>query len=121
MPTASQDFQGLVARAGQGDREAFRLLAEQYEPKIRAVAKVRLGPALRSIVDSTDLVQSVHRLVLAGLHAGAYEFTGPEQLINLAVKIVYRRIAQHWRKEQVIIRAQGGGHSPGDSMSLIGA
>src|SRR5262245_24241491 len=51
MSTAD-DFTSLMARARGGDRDAADRLIREYEPKVRLVARVLLGPALRPYLDS---------------------------------------------------------------------
>jgi len=72
-------------------------LAGQYESKVRVVARVLLGPALRPYLDSLDLVQSVHRSLMVGLRANKFELNSPENLIALAVTMIRRKAARHWR------------------------
>jgi RNA polymerase sigma factor (sigma-70 family) len=97
MPETPDDFTGLLARARAGDQSALARLAEQYEPKVRIVARVLLGPALRPYLDSVDLVQSVHRSLLVGLRDERYDCSGPEKMIALAVAMLRRKAARHWR------------------------
>jgi RNA polymerase sigma-70 factor (ECF subfamily) len=100
MPDAAGSFAALLARARQGDVAALAELARQYEPEVRIVARVLLGPALRPYLDSMDLVQSVHRSLMVGLRRGRFDLAGPEQLIALAVVIVRRKVGRHWRRHQ---------------------
>lgn len=94
------DFTNLLQRSRQGDREALTLLVEHYEREVRLVARVLLGPALRPYLDSVDLVQSVHRSLLIGLHHNKFYITSPENLLALALTIVRRKVARHWRHLQ---------------------
>jgi RNA polymerase sigma-70 factor (ECF subfamily) len=100
MSQAADEFTGLLARARGGDPEALAELVRQYEPEVRIVARVLLGPALRPYLDSLDLVQSVHRSLLLGLRHGQVDVSRPERLVALAVTIVRRKIARHWRRHQ---------------------
>src|SRR5579883_3161233 len=94
------DFPDLVARAGGGDPAALDELVRRYEPKIRIVARVLLGPALRPYMDSVDLAQSVHISLVAGLRREQFDLAGPDDLIGLAVTILRRKAAKHWRRLQ---------------------
>jgi len=109
---SAQTFDEILARARTGDEAALTDLARQYEPEVRAVARVRLGPALRPYLDTMDLVQSVHRSLLVGLRANKFAFNGPDQLIALAVTIVRRKAARHWQRAQ---RQQRMGPSSDDA------
>jgi RNA polymerase sigma factor (sigma-70 family) len=94
------DFATLLARARGGDREALGQLARDYEPKLRLVARVMLGPALRPYLDSADLVQSVHKSLLLGLRDQKFTLETPENLLALALTLVKRKAARHWRRLQ---------------------
>lgn len=93
-------FQADVQRARCGDREAITRLVQHYEPKVRVVARVILGRALQPHLDSLDLVQSVHRSLLLALRTREYDFTDSNQLVALAVTMVRRKAARHWRRIQ---------------------
>jgi len=107
MAEAPEEFASLLARARQGEREALARLAEQYEPKVRVVARVLLGPALRPYLDSLDLVQSVHRSLMIGLRGDKFELNSPENLIALAVTMIRRKAARHWRHLRRQYRGKG--------------
>ena len=100
MAAADTEFASLIERARGQDREAMEALCEKYEAKVRVVARVLLGPALRPHLDSVDLVQSVHRTLMLGLQDDKYDISSPEKLIALATTIVRRKVARHWRKLQ---------------------
>ena len=75
-------------------------LVRQYEPEVRLVARVRLGTALRPYLDSLDIVQSVHRSLMLGLREDKFDISRPEQLVALALTLVRRKIARHWRRHR---------------------
>jgi len=95
---ATSEFQELLDLAADGDQEAMTRLARRYEPEVRIVARARLSHRLRPYLDSIDITQSVHRSLMTGLQAGKFDIASPEKLIGLAVTIVRRKIARHWRK-----------------------
>jgi RNA polymerase sigma factor (sigma-70 family) len=97
MPDPGSEFAELLRKARAGDAAALARLAEQYEPTVRMVARVLLGPALRPYLDSADAVQSVHRSLLAGLRGGKFDLSAPENLVALAVTLLRRRLARRWR------------------------
>src|SRR5262245_6158170 len=107
MPETIDDFRGLMQQAQSGDEIALRQLCEHYEPKIRIVARVLLGPALRPHFDSLDLVQSVHRSLLVGLRQEKFDISTPEKLIALATTMVRRKVARKWRTAQRQFRLDG--------------
>lgn len=93
-----RSFSGLMERAAAGDGEAMAELCQRYEAKVRIVARVLLGPALRNQFDSVDLLQSVHRSMLVGMRNQKFDISSPEKLIALASTIVRRKVARKWRK-----------------------
>jgi RNA polymerase sigma factor (sigma-70 family) len=94
------DFLNLLERGRNGDQEALTALVGQYEREVRLMARVLLGPALRQHLDSLDLVQSVHRSLLIGLHGGRFQFNSPKDLLALALTVVRRKVARQWRHLQ---------------------
>ncbi len=101
---ATTDFTELLARARQGDSAAAGEIVRQYEPEVRILARVLLGPALRPVLDSVDLVQSVHRTLLVGLRGDKYEVSTPDRLLALALTVVRRKVARAWRKAKRQVR-----------------
>jgi RNA polymerase sigma factor (sigma-70 family) len=94
----ANDPGSLLQRIRDGDEEALTKLLLHYEPRIRTAAHVLLGPLLRPHLDSVDLVQSVHRVLLPGLRGGRYTVADPEQMVALAVTVIRRKIARCWRQ-----------------------
>jgi RNA polymerase sigma-70 factor (ECF subfamily) len=98
MTQQTADFLTLVAQARAGNNEALAGLIQEYEPKIRLVARAMLGPALRPFLDATDLVQSVHKSLLLGLRGDRFVLSRPEDLLGLTITLVRRKVARHWRR-----------------------
>lgn len=119
MAEQVEGFEHLLARARAGDQAALEQLARQYEPKLRIVARVLLGPALRPYLDSMDLVQSVHRSLLAGLQDEKFDFSAPDNLLALALTMVRRKAARQWRHLQRQKRLEGRADEPGDLAGLL--
>jgi RNA polymerase sigma factor (sigma-70 family) len=94
------EFRDLLERGRSGDKEALTVLVQQYEREVRLMARVLLGPALRPYLDSLDLVQSVHRSLLIGLHGGRFQLNSPQDLLALALTVVRRKVARQWRHLQ---------------------
>src|SRR5262245_45067231 len=107
MPDSDTPFDLLLARARGGDGAALAELARTYEPEVRIVARVLLGPALRPYLDSLDLVQSVHKSLMIGLRAQKFQLTGPDRLVALAVAMVRRKVGKLWRRHQRQRRLEG--------------
>jgi RNA polymerase sigma factor (sigma-70 family) len=115
MAQGLEDFRALLDRARRGDDDALAQIACQYESKVRIVARVLLGPALRPYLDSMDLVQSVHRSLLIGLREAKFDVSNPDKLLALALTLVRRKVARKWRHLQKQKRFDSG---PNDSENL---
>ena len=75
-------------------------LCQEYEKQVYIVVRVLLGPLLRPHLDSIDLIQSVHRSLLAGLRDKKFDIATPENLVALACTMVRRKVARQWRKHK---------------------
>src|SRR5262245_61452206 len=115
MDESSADFASLMDRARTGDQEAFAELVRRYEPEVRIVVRVLLGPALRPHLDKSDVLQSVHRTLLRTLRARELAITSPQQLVGLAVQMARRKVARKWRQ---VRRQQRMGEAIDTSESL---
>jgi RNA polymerase sigma-70 factor (ECF subfamily) len=93
-------FSDLLERARQGDDEAMEQLIQEYEPQVRLVARHRLSRPLRAILDTMDLVQSVHYALLRGLRENKFTLASPQDLIALAVTMVNHKAARKWQRLQ---------------------
>jgi RNA polymerase sigma-70 factor (ECF subfamily) len=111
MTQAADSFAVLLARARERDPEAVNELCRHYEPRVRMVARVLLGPALRPYLDSMDLVQSVHRSLLVGIREEKFDISTPENLVALSLTLLRRKVARHWRHLQRQRRLEMGGSS----------
>lgn len=112
---SNQEFADLLQRARSGDTVAQSRLCEEYERQVYVVVRVLLGPLLRPHLDSVDLVQSVHRSLLAGLRDDKFGLTTPQGLIALACTMVRRKVARKWRK---LRRQNSESIGPSDSQLL---
>lgn len=111
----SNEFAQLLLQARMGDLQAQTRLCEEYEKQVYIVVRVLLGPQLRPHLDSVDLIQSVHRSLLAGLRDKRFEIATPENLVALACTMVRRKVARQWRKHRRQSRLPTG---PNDSQKL---
>jgi RNA polymerase sigma-70 factor (ECF subfamily) len=93
-----QTFETLLERINKGDESALADLLQQYGPAIRRAARRHLGPGLRPVIESLDLVQSLHHVLLVGMRDNRLAITDPASLMGLVRTLVRRRIARHWRK-----------------------
>ncbi len=113
------DFLEILMQARGGDRNALTRLVDQYEKKLRVVARVQLGPALRPYLDSQDLVQSVHRSLMAGLRDEKFDISSPDQLIALTITMLRRKVARLWRRMRRQERIDNGSNNNSDVVDLL--
>jgi RNA polymerase sigma factor (sigma-70 family) len=92
------DFLGLLARVRGGDDAAAAELVARYERAVLRSVRSRLSQSMRGVMDSMDVMQSVHCSLLTGLKNERFQLASPQQLIGLAVVMVQRKVARHWRK-----------------------
>jgi RNA polymerase sigma-70 factor (ECF subfamily) len=119
MAEAPEEFAGLLARARRKDGGAVAALVRCYESKVRIVARVLLGTALRPYLDSMDLVQSVHGSVLVGLRDGKFDISTREKLEALALTMLRRKLARKWRRARRQRRLDGAAGGPPDLPGLL--
>lgn len=117
--SVADEFSELLIQARNGNRDALTRIAEQYEGKLRVVARVHLGPALRPYLDSQDLVQSVHRSLMVGLRDAKFDISTPENLVALTLTMLRRKIARHWRRMRRQQRLTGGSTDLGELVELL--
>ena len=119
MSESSDDFAALLARARRNDPGAQAELVRRYESKVRLVARVLLGPALRPYLDSLDLIQSVHRSLLLGMRESKFAVSSAEQLVALATTMVRRKVARQWRRMRRQRRLECGAAESTDAPTLL--
>jgi RNA polymerase sigma factor (sigma-70 family) len=100
MSDPPESIAGLIARVREGDEAALADLLRLYEPKIRLTARYLLRPVLRRYLDSIDVSQSVQFHLMDGLRRGSLNLHDSETFVALAVTLVRRKVAQHWRHLQ---------------------
>src|SRR5688500_16131017 len=100
MSEPQDEYAVLVEQARAGDPGALDRLTRQYEKELRLFARVQLGLALRPYLDTLDLVQSVHRSLMMGLRQNKFDVSRPQDLLALALTMVRRKVARHWRRMQ---------------------
>jgi RNA polymerase sigma-70 factor (ECF subfamily) len=115
-------FEALMGRLRAGDQAAAAELLRRYEGAVRRVVRLRLRNArLRSLLDSTDVCQSVFASFFAGAAAGQYELETPEQLVKLLVCMARNKVASQARKERAQRRDSRRHDALGDVGELAAA
>lgn len=100
MSQPTDEVPDLLERVREGDDAALAQLLQVYESEIHLAARVLLGPMLRPHLDTMDLLQSVNRTLVAGLRGNRFHFSTPEKLFGLALTLLRRKVARHWRRLQ---------------------
>ena len=98
MSEPEYKFDALMEHVRLGDNRALAVLIALYEPEIARTAQGLLGRALRSLLDPTDLVQSVHVQLILGLKQKKFSVANPDQLRSLALTLLRHKFIQHWRR-----------------------
>jgi RNA polymerase sigma factor (sigma-70 family) len=117
---SDEEFGALLAKVRSGDEAATTQLVERYQREVLRTVRSRLGRSMRDVLDSMDIMQSVHRSLLIGLQKDKFHFDNSKQLIALAATMVQRKVARKWRviKKSPTTRADA---YPGiDGLSLEG-
>jgi hypothetical protein len=80
-PETPEPLSTLLARVRTGDETALTAVLQQYETRLRLAAHALIGPALRTQMDTFDLVQSVHRARCPA--SGTENITSPSRSSSL--------------------------------------
>lgn len=113
MGQTTRTFQELLDAARQGEPAAALEIAQQYEGELKIVASLLLGRPMRHLLDSMDLVQSVHKSLLFGLRHDKFDISSPQKLVALAVRMLRNKLAKKWRKDQRQLPMPSGGSDAG--------
>lgn len=101
-------FRELMRRVRAGDEAAARELVERYESAIRVLVRVRLtDPALRRVLDSVDICQSVLANFFVRAAHGQFSLERPEQLLRLLAAMARNKLTNHWQAQHAARRNQG--------------
>jgi RNA polymerase sigma-70 factor (ECF subfamily) len=99
-------IEDLLRRVRAGDEDAVRELVRRYESEIRRIARLRLHPRLRRVLDSTDICQSVLHSFFVRAALGEYELNTAEDLLRLLAGMVRHKVASQARREHAQRRDQ---------------
>ena len=82
--------EALLQQMRNGDREAAALFMSRYGPRIRRRVRGKLGPAMRRIFDSQDILSSVGRRLDAFIHGRKLTANNEQELWGLVHRIASR-------------------------------
>ncbi len=98
-PHPTGDFSDLVRRIRSGDETAAASMIRQYEPEIRREVRLRLrGSALRRIVDTMDICNSVLGRFFVSAAVGEFELKDPREVLGLLIKMTEHRVIEWSRR-----------------------
>ncbi|MBI5433631.1 MAG: sigma-70 family RNA polymerase sigma factor [Planctomycetes bacterium] len=80
----------LVHRAQAGDREALNRLFARYYERVRRIVRVRLGPELRALLDSGDILQETFAAAVSAFDR--FEMREEASLIRWLATLAERQI-----------------------------
>jgi RNA polymerase sigma-70 factor (ECF subfamily) len=92
-------FRELIDRVRHGDQQAAEELVRRYEPEIRRTIRARLRGALRRLLDSADICQSVLVSFFLRARLGRYDLGTPEELLQLLLNMAHHKLTDHSRQQ----------------------
>lgn len=96
-PESSRDFAELMRDLGEGSEDAAWILVERYTPHILRVVRAALPRAIRSKIDSVDIVNTLFgSLLLKRSYLARVE--EPGQLLAILTKAARNRVIDEYRK-----------------------
>jgi RNA polymerase sigma-70 factor (ECF subfamily) len=101
----ADEFRDLIRRVRAGDAQASADLVRLYAPALRLAVHVRLtNPALRRLLDSQDICQSVLASFFLRAASGQYQLETPEQLLKLLASMARRKLVNQATRHQAACR-----------------
>jgi RNA polymerase sigma-70 factor (ECF subfamily) len=98
-------FRDLIRRVRAGDEAAAAQLVRLYEPTIRLIVRRRLtNPAVRRLLDSVDICQSVLASFFVRAAAGQYDLDQPDHLLKLLARMACNKLANAVMKQHAARR-----------------
>jgi RNA polymerase sigma-70 factor (ECF subfamily) len=99
------NFDELIRRVRAGDQDAATVLVKRYETAIRRAVRFRLADArLASLLDSTDICQSVLGSFFFRAASGQFELKNPGQLLRLLTAMARNKLNSQARKQLALRR-----------------
>jgi RNA polymerase sigma-70 factor (ECF subfamily) len=90
----------LIERLNDGDTMAAERAFLAYEPYLRMAVRRQLNGAIRSKLDSMDIVQSVWADLLCGFHAAGWRFTDSSHLRSFLIRVIRNRLIDRRRQHR---------------------
>jgi RNA polymerase sigma factor (sigma-70 family) len=99
-----RSLEGLLARLHQGDEQAADAIYRTCEPYLRLVVRRHLTLALRTKMDSLDVVQSVWVQLVHEFQEGGGRFTSADHLLAYLVRSARNRLIDRYRRHHSALR-----------------
>jgi RNA polymerase sigma factor (sigma-70 family) len=103
---SAQPLDDLIERLNKGDISAAERALLAYEPYLRMAVRRRLSGALRTKLDSMDIVQSVWADVLSGFRDAGWRFADRSHFRAFLVKVARNRLIDRRRKLERAIQSE---------------
>ena len=98
---AENRTEALVQKAKEGDRAAFRRLAQRYEARLLRLVRSRLGSGLDQKIDASDVVQDTFLRALEAL--GGFWWQGEDSFFRWLTRIATNSLRQTARRQKRMI------------------
>ena len=113
----------LLRRARDGDERALGVLLLRYQDRLRRIVRILLGPRLRELEESMDVVQETYLVALREI--GTFEPRSHGAILGWLTAITRNRIGDAWRKETAQKRDRGrelrlDGEGADDPLAALG-
>src|SRR5580698_6459281 len=121
LPESPIPFADLGDRLAAGDEAVAREVHARYTPRLVALARQKLAPAVRGRVDPESVVQSVYRSFFGRANAGEFALGDWDDLWGLLARITLRKCLNRARFHQQECRDVGrevGGSPPGTDWAM---
>jgi DNA-directed RNA polymerase specialized sigma24 family protein len=109
MTTDPDGAENLLARMRSGDREAAAEFVQRYAMKIRRRARGKLGPSMRRLFDSQEILSTLGRRLDAFIRSGRLQATTAPELWTLVCRITDNALIEKARVFRSLQAREGQG------------
>jgi DNA-directed RNA polymerase specialized sigma24 family protein len=108
-PNENLDAEALLARMRSGDREAAAEFVQRYSARIRRRARSKLGPSMRRLFDSQEILSTLGRRLDAFIRSGRLQATTSVELWTLVCRITDNALIEKARVFRNLQAKEGQG------------
>jgi DNA-directed RNA polymerase specialized sigma24 family protein len=102
-----RDAQTLLARIRAGDREAAAEFLDRYRERIQRRIRGKLGPAMRRLFDSQEILSTLGRRLDHGVRTGDVRAVSVEQLLSYVFTIADHSLIEKARLFRALEAREG--------------